>query len=230
MKKKIVSVLLATVLCASTVMAGCGDKNNGGNGTEATPAPSTTDVSATEASVEEPAVVEAAKMEAPSTDGWDDSKKIYFYSWNDEFGSRMQYVLDAYPEYADYVEYVNLGCSGTDGTYQQTIDELLETGASADKYPSIIAADNDVAKYYTESDYTVSMESVGITDEMYANAYKYTKDYATYDGELKALTWQATPGCLIYRTDIAEEVLGASDPDTVAEAEAPSTSSAMSVR
>ena len=218
MKKKIVSVLLATVLCASTVMAGCGDKkgtdtNNGG---EATPAPTTTEASATETSVEEAPVVEAAKMEAPSTDGWDDSKKIYFYSWNDEFGSRMQYVLDAYPEYADYVEYVNLGCSGTDGTYQQTIDELLETGASADKYPSIIAADNDVAKYYTENDYTVSMESVGITDDMYANAYQYTKDYATYDGELKALTWQATPGCLIYRTDIAEEVLGHSDPDSVA--------------
>ena len=43
MKKKIVSVLLATVLCASTVMAGCGDKkgtdtNNGG---EATPAQQT---------------------------------------------------------------------------------------------------------------------------------------------------------------------------------------------
>jgi len=217
MKKKIVSVLLATVLCASTVMAGCGDKkgtdtNNGG---EATPAPTTTEASATETSVEEAPVVEAAKMEAPSTDGWDESKKIYVYSWNDEFGNRMNKALESHPELMEYVEYVNIGCSGTDKKYVEAIDPLLEEGPTAEMYPSIIPTDNDVTKYYLESDYTIPLSEAGITPEMYANAYQYTKDFATFDGELKALCWQATPGCLIYRTDIAEEVLGASDPSTV---------------
>ena len=217
MKKKIVSVLLATVLCASTVMAGCGKKDEA-NTPASTTEPATTESTAAatpESKAEEDmTAVEAAKMEAPDTTGWTEADKIYAYSWNDEFGSRLQYVIDAYPELADYVEYVNLGCSGTDGTYQNEISNAME----GDKFPSIIAADNDVAKFYTESDMTLSMESIGITDDMYANAYDFSKQYATYDGELKALTWQACPGSFVYRTDIAEEVLGASDRETVQEA------------
>ena len=220
MKKKLLSVLLSTAMVAS-LLVGCGGSE------EAT----TSDAPATEetetADTEEPAVeeepvvedtnevVEAAVLEAPSTEGWDESKKIYAYSWNDEFGSRLQYVLDKYPEYSDYVEYVNLGVSGTDGTYQELVDTAM---AGGDKYPSLIAADNDVAKYYTETDATLSMAAIGITDEMYANAYQYTKDYATYNGELKALTWQAAPGNFTYRASIAEEVLGSSDPADVQEA------------
>jgi hypothetical protein len=52
---------------------------------------------------------------------------------------------------------------------------------------------------------------------MYANAYDYTVKYATIDGELKGLTWQATPGGFVYRTDIAEEVLGVTAPEEVQE-------------
>jgi ABC-type glycerol-3-phosphate transport system substrate-binding protein len=225
MKKKLLSVLLSTAMVAS-LLAGCGSSS----------ADSTSDAADTEeaadeeeaADTEEAAdeeeaavedtneVTEAATMEAPSTDGWDDSMKIYAYSWNDEFGSRLQYVLDAYPEYSDYVEYINLGVSGTDGTYQTAVDTAMESG---DKYPSLIAADNDVAKYYTEDDSkTIALSEIGITNDMYANAYQYTVDYATYNGELKALTWQATPGNFTYRASIAEEVLGSSDPADVQEA------------
>lgn len=226
MKKKIVSLTLASVL-ALTALAGCGEDTTTTTPADDTqtvdetaPADDTTapadDTAAddTAAPAEDTAeAVEAATMTPPSTDGWDESKKIYAYSWNDEFGSRLQYVLDAYPEYADYVEYVNLGVSGTDGTYQAAIDSLISSGD--EKFPSIIAADNDVAKYYSETDMTLPMSAVGITSDMYANAYQYTVDYATYNGELKAVTWQATPGSVVYRADIAEEVLGASDHDTV---------------
>lgn len=215
MKKRLLALTMAMIMVASTMVA-CGGNND--------PQPSTGDGNVTEdpgtgdqpgdpepgPAPEEPAVQPAAEMEAPTPS--DDWEKIYYYSWNDEFGSRMQYVLDAHPEYADYVEYVNLGVSGTDGTYQTAIDTAMEGG---DKYPSIIAMDNDVAKYYTETDVTIPLSSVGITDEMYANAYQYTVDYATYDGQLKALTWQAAPGCFTYRVDIAEEVLGVTDPDDV---------------
>jgi ABC-type glycerol-3-phosphate transport system substrate-binding protein len=89
---------------------------------------------------------------------------------------------------------------------------------SGDKYPSLVPADNDVAKNFTEGVGFMPVSEVGITPEMYANAYQYTVDYATVDGDLMAVTWQATPGCLIYRTDIAEEVLGTSDPAEVQEA------------
>ena len=179
MKKKLLSVLLSTAMVAS-LLVGCG-----GTTEEATPAEEATTEEApaeeTEEVVEEtePETTEAveveAKFEAPSTEGWDDSMKIYTYSWNDEFGSRLDMVLDAYPEYKDYVEHVNLGVSGTDGTYQTAVETAIETGD--EKYPSLIAADNDVAKNFTESDYTMNLSDAGLTKDMYANAYDYTVQY-----------------------------------------------------
>ncbi len=153
---------------------------------------------------------DAATLEMPDADG----DVIYVYSWNTELGDRLKYFKDKYPEYADRVEYINLGVSGTSVEYKTSLETLV-TSPDAAQVPSIIAMDNDVALGFLESDYTVAMSSIGITDAMYANAFAYTKDYATINGELKGLTWQATPGCFVYRTDIAEEVLGASDPETV---------------
>ena len=158
MKKKLLSVVLSVAMVAS-LLVGCGGTE------EAAPEADNTEEAApeAEAEAEEPVVedtnevVEAVAMEAPSTEGWDESKKIYAYSWNDEFGSRLQFVLDKYPEYSDYVEYVNLGVSGTDGTYQELVDTAM---AGGDKYPSLIAADNDVAKYYTETEDTLTLSSI----------------------------------------------------------------------
>ena len=179
MKKKLLSVLLSTAMVAS-LLVGCG-----GTTEEATPAEEATTEEApteeTEEVVEETepetteAVEVAATFEAPSTEGWDESMKIYTYSWNDEFGSRLDMVLDAYPEYKDYVEHVNLGVSGTDGTYQTAVETAIETGD--EKYPSLIAADNDVAKNFIESDYTMNLSDAGLTKDMYANAYDYTVQY-----------------------------------------------------
>ena len=96
-----------------------------------------------------PATEEVQEVEMPSEDG----DPIYVYSWNTELGDRLQYFRDAYPQYSDRVEYVNLGVGGTDVEYQTQIDTLLQAGAGAEKYPSIIAADNDVALHWTESEF-----------------------------------------------------------------------------
>lgn len=159
-----------------------------------------------------PATEEVAKIEMPDEEG----ETIYVYSWNTELGDRLQYFRDAYPQYSDRVEYVNLGLGGTSDEYKTAIEALLQNGyAGSDKYPSIIAADNDVALNYTQSEYTVPMSDIGIGGDDFSEMFQYTLDYATYDGQVKAVTWQAAPGVVCYRTDIAEEVLGASDPETV---------------
>ena len=239
MKKRLLALSMAMIMVAGTLTA-CTTTEEPATGEEATEAPAEGGEEATEApaeggeeATEAPAVEDAATMEAPSTDGWDESMKIYVYSWNDELGNRLTNIIgdtDAagndlngpdttvtgtHPEYADYVEYINLGESGTDAKYKTDIQNAVDDGS---KYPSLIPADNDVAKFFMESDYVMPVTDAGITTDMYANAYKYTVDYATVDGDLMAVTWQATPGCLIYRTDIAEEVLGTSDPAEVQEA------------
>lgn len=211
--KKAMAVTLVSAMAVSS-LAACSSSSSSDagatKGTEDTKAP---DESKDES---QGGGTEAGKMEAPSTEGWDESKKIWVYSWNDEFGSRLQVVLDKYPQFKDYYEYVNFGISGTDGQYIQKIDALLEKGAGAE-YPSIIAMDDSIAKYYYETENTLSLDDLGITSDMYANAYKYTIDYATYNGKVKGLTWQATPGNFTYRASIAEKVLGTSEPDKVQE-------------
>lgn len=200
--KKVLALSLALAMGLSLVACDSGDT------TEATTA-ATNDTEADDVADTE---ADSAELEMPETEG----DTIYVYSWNTELGDRLQYFYDAYPEYADRVEYVNLGVSGTSVEYKTSLETLI-TSDGAEQMPSIIAMDNDVALGFLESDYTVPMSDIGITDAMYANAFQYTKDYASIDGTLKALTWQAAPGCFVYRTDIAEEVLGSSDPAKVQE-------------
>lgn len=160
-------------------------------------------------------VVKAEKMNPPTTEGWDDTKKIYAYCWDTDFANKMNIVLEKYPQYKDYVEIIVTGQGGTTYEYKTTIDTAFTNGS---KYPSIVAADNDVAKLWSEdSTKTVPLESIGVTDEMYANAYNFSKQYGLYSGQLTCMTWQACPGTFIYRSDIAEEVFGTSDPDKIQE-------------
>lgn len=207
MKKKVLSALLSATLIVS-MLAGCGNNNQPATGSS-TPAPAQQGSSA-------PAVENNAAggaNVAPATDGWDDSKKIYAYSWDDDFGKKLNVVLDKYPQYKDYVEYVNLGMSGTDGKYQDAVDTAFTSG---DKYPSLIPADNDVALWWAEDDdKTLDLASIGLTSDLMGDAYQFSIDYGTCNGKLKAVTWQGTPGSFTYRRDIAQEVFGVSEPADV---------------
>lgn len=216
--KKALALSLALAMGLSLCACGKDDDKTTESTTEKTEA--TSEAASTEeggsseeASSEE---TDAAKIEAPSTDGWDESKKIYAYSWDDDFSKKLNIVLDAYPEYKDYVEYVTLGVGGTTDEYKTAIDTALTSG---DKYPTFIPADNDVAKYWSEDDTkTANLYDLGFTDAMLANSYDFATQYGTTDGKLKCVTWQSTAGSVFYRRDIAKEVLGSDDPAVVQEA------------
>ena len=210
--KKALALSLALAMGLSLVACGGDDKKDDGT----TAAPSTensgnddnTDAPATE---DQPVV--STGMEAPDPSGWDESKKIYLYSWDDDFKKKMDIVMEAHPEYNDYVEHVILGVGGTSDEYKTAIDTALTSG---DKYPTMIPADNDVAKYWSEDDSkTANLYDLGFTDDMLSNAYDCAIQYGTYNGELKCVTWQSTAGSVFYRRDIAKEVLGTDDPAEV---------------
>lgn len=210
--KKALALSLAMAMGLSLVACGGNDDATTEATTEAkTEATEAASDDATEATEADASATGA--IAAPSTDGWDDSKKIYAYSWDEDFSKKMNVVLDKFPEYKDYVEFVTLGVSGTTDEYKTAIDTALTSG---DKYPSLIPADNDVAKYWSEDDTkTANLTDLGFTDDVMANSYDFAKQYGTYNGELKAVTWQATAGSVFYRRDIAKEVLGSDDPETV---------------
>ncbi len=222
MKKKLLSVLLSTAMVAS-LLVGCGGTQEAAPAettetTEEAPAEETEEVvEEAEPEVVEDSgeVTEAATMEVPSVEGWDESMAINVYLWDADGEGKVQTVIDNMPaEFADYINIVNLNVGGQSEEYINGLNNALD---GTDAYADVMLFDEGIAKQWTESDATAVLADLGITSDMYANAYSYTVDYATYEGDLKALTWQATPGTFIYRADIAEEVLGTSEPAEVQE-------------
>ena len=210
MKKFKKAVALSLALAMGLSLVACGDKKEETT-TEATTTEAATTEAATDDATADDASASSAEVALPMPA--EDSDPIYCYSWNTEFGDRLQYVKDKYPQYADLIKYENLGLGGGSDEYKTAIENAIATGG--EKVPSIIACDDAVAKYFLASDAIVPVSDLGITADMYSGAYQYTIDYATIDGELKGMCWQATPGCFIYRTDIADEVFGTADPEDI---------------
>lgn len=136
--------------------------------------------------------------------------KFYIYSWNGEFEQELVYVKEKYPEIAERIEYINLNDAGN---YQEMIDELLED-PDAEKYPDMIALEPDYIMKYTNSDYLMPVEECGVTSKDMSQMYPYTIQIGTdEDGSVKGVSWLACPGCFIYRTDLADSLLGIENPE-----------------
>ena len=200
MKKRMISLILMAGLALS-LLCGCG----GGNGDTGV----------------------GTDMEAG-----DGGKILNIYVWNDEFQGKFN---ANYPEVEKLsndksVTYLKDGTEvhwiinpNQDGVYQQKLDEALaqQGSASADEKIDMFLVEADYALKYIDPDVGVALpiSALGITEADISNQYKYTQEaVTTADGEIRALSYQATPGMLVYRRSIAQDVLGTDDPETVAAA------------
>ena len=148
-------------------------------------------------------------------------KVLNIYSWNDEFLNRLQ---NFYPDFdsstgkiGDVTVYYTV-IQSYDEMYQTKLDAALKNQNKAkpqDKV-DIFLVEPDYALKYTKSPYTLDMKAdLGFTDSDLSSQFQYTKDLGTADGKLKALTWQACPGGLIYRRSMAKEAFGTDDPEKI---------------
>ena len=197
MKKRVISMLMVAAMTASMI-AGCGAKGQpqAGNGTEAGGQTAT------------------------------GNKVLNIYAWNEEFKSRM---ADHYPGYEVVdathgkigdVDVVWNITPSDDNAYQNNLDaQLLKQADAADNEKiDIFLIEADYALKYVDTEYTMSMADLGITDEDTSKMYQYTKDVVTdSNGNLKGLSWQAAPGVLFYNREVAKEVLGTDEPAKVQE-------------
>jgi hypothetical protein len=96
--------------------------------------------------------------------------------------------------------------------YQAKLDPALGSGKSA---PDVFAIEAGYAKKYVDSKFTKDLREIGINpDEI--DTMEYVKEVATSpEGELKGLSWQATPGAYFYRRSLAKKYLGVSEPADV---------------
>jgi hypothetical protein len=136
------------------------------------------------------------------------------WGWNDDIKNILDGPFkEAYPDEYERIVFVNTG--GSD-YYQSKLDPVLDD-AGNELYPDMMGLEVDYVQKYVNSDWVQSVADIGITEDDYANMYQYNLDLGSdADGNVKALFWQATPGCYAVRADLAEKYLGTTDPDEIA--------------
>ena len=204
MKKKVLSGLLCAVMAAS-LAAGCSSKS--AQSQDGSKAAETTAKAAEE------------KTEAQSQSGSEEGKVINIYVWNDEFKDRYEdYYASKLP--AGYT--VNFVMTPSENNaYQNALDEALlnQNEAKTDDKVDMFLVEADYILKYVNSDYTLDLKEIGITDEDMSKQYDYTKVIAQdTNGAQKGISWQGCPGLYIYRRSIAKDVLGTDDPAEVQKA------------
>lgn len=144
-----------------------------------------------------------------------DGTKFRVACWNYEFAEYFDaFYKDKLPAgiTVEWVQFPNEGKN-----YQDNLDRLLEANinATADNKIDMFLAEADYIKKYVNSDYSLDVKTIGVTDT--SNAYQYVLDAATTDegNVLKGVSFQACPGAVIVRKSIAEKVLGTTDPNEI---------------
>ena len=117
----------------------------------------------------------------------DEGKVLNIYCWNEEFKSRL---TDHYPGYeevdattgkiGDVTVKWNITPSD-DNAYQNNLDATLlkQESAAADDKIDLFLVEADYALKYVDTDYTMPIADLGITDADLTNQYQYTKDIVT---------------------------------------------------
>ena len=223
-KLKRTLALMAALAMTATAFVGCGG-NESSSSSESKAESSAEDSSeadadsAEDSTAEEESSVESAagytNVDVPALgepDGSlkDGGDKLTILCWNDDDLKYMyDIVADATGMDKSMINYKNVGSNGTDANEQYA--QVFLSGDDVDLY--FCDADWNMA-YQNNDEYSAPLSAVGISEDMYANAYDYTvamgKDK---NGVLKGASWQAAAGGYAYRADLAEEYLGVTSPE-----------------
>ncbi|MDR0223013.1 MAG: hypothetical protein LBI38_05730 [Oscillospiraceae bacterium] len=165
---------------------GGGDGGGGGGGEEETTTP-------------DPLAGWDPAGEIPSEEELGGKTLINVYCFaNETSDTILPFVYEQNPDFLDKY-YVNIIMEATATTYIRKVEMALDTGSGIDLY----VADADYARRFAANPKTaVASDYLDFNEDDY---YKYTLDMMRVDGKVKALSHQATPGCMYYRSDIAAE-------------------------
>ena len=94
------------------------------------------------------------------------------------------------------------------------IAKITPTLASGQGAPDIFTGESDYVKYLVDSGYWDDLRQAPYNCETYTNdMWDYIVSVGTDNNDaIRALSWQASPGSVIYRKDMALEILGTDDP------------------
>ena len=148
-----------------------------------------------------------ALAEAPNTAL---SGKLVVWSSGDELSRFVEGFNKVYPNIQVEITVI------PNSDFLAKLEPAMASGPGA---PDVFTGESDYVKYLVNTslwdDLTKEPYNAG---QYLGNIWDYVKSVGTdANGALKALSWQASPGSIIYRRDIAEKYLGTGDPVTVGE-------------
>ena len=142
----------------------------------------------------------------------DDAKiKLVVWSFTNELqGMIEKYYLPNHPELD-----IEFQIYPTDGNaYTTKVDNTFGANAASEEAPDIFTLEAAFVKHYVESDWTGDLKDIGFTDEELAAAFPVMAQIGQSSaGVQKGLSWQSTPGVLMYRASLAEKYLGVTSPE-----------------
>jgi len=131
---------------------------------------------------------------------------------NELEGMINTYYLPSHPNVK-----INYTIYPTDGgEYTSKVDALMASAAASEEAPDIFTLEAAFVKKYVNSDWTADLiGDLGFTEDELAVAIPVMRQIGTsnVNGKLKGLSWQATPGALMYRASLAEKYLGVTTPE-----------------
>lgn len=146
-------------------------------------------------------------------------EKITLNVWS--FTNELEGMIEKYYKPSHPNVEINYTIYPTDGgEYTSKVDTLMAADAASAEAPDIFTLEAAFVKKYVNSDWTADlMGDLGITEEEVAAAIPVMRQIGTsnVNGKLKGLSWQATPGALMYRASLAEKYLGVTTPEEMQE-------------
>lgn len=190
MFKKLLTIVLALTFVLS--MAACAT----GGDPETTAAQTTAAGSETET---------AAESQDAATDTLSGTLEVW--SSGEELGRFVEGFNQLYPDVTVNITVV---------PNADFIAKLTPTLAGGQGAPDIFTGESDYVKYLVESGFWDDLKAAPYNADV-SDVWDYVAAVGTDStGTLRALSWQASPGSIMYRRDMAKEVLGTDDPNQVA--------------
>jgi ABC-type glycerol-3-phosphate transport system substrate-binding protein len=143
----------------------------------------------------------AAKAEDPTKL----SGTITVWSSGDELGRFVEGFNKIYPNIKVDITVI------PNADFLAKLQPALSAGQGA---PDVFTGESDYVKYLVNNDVWEDLRAKPYDVGRYAdNIWKYVVSVGTdSSGAIRALSWQASPGSVIYRRDIAKKYLGTDDP------------------
>ena len=143
---------------------------------------------------------------APGNDGQTLSGTLEVWSSGEELGRFVEGFNKIYPDVKVNITVV---------PNSDFIAKITPTLAGGQGAPDIFTGESDYVKYLVESGYWDDLKAAPYNADI-SDVWGYIVSVGSdSSGVLRALSWQASPGSVMYRRDMATKVLGTDDPEQV---------------